>query len=71
MNGVASEEEMKERQAKAMADPQVQNIMVDPVMQQVLKDCTENPGAVATHMKNPEIAMKLQKLMTAGVIRMA
>ena len=35
LNGTATEEEIKERQAKAMNDPQIQNIMTDPVMQQV------------------------------------
>ncbi len=33
--GEASEEEVKERQARAMADPEVQNILMDPVMRQV------------------------------------
>lgn len=33
--GEASEEELKERQAKAMADPEVQNILMDPIMRQV------------------------------------
>lgn len=33
--GEASEEELKERQAKAMADPDVQNILMDPIMRQV------------------------------------
>lgn len=37
-SGQASEEEIKERQARSMADPEVQNILKDPVMQQVLKD---------------------------------
>ena len=35
MNGMASDEEVRERQARAMQDPEVQNIMTDPVMQQV------------------------------------
>jgi stress-induced-phosphoprotein 1 len=34
LSGAASEEEIKERQAKAMSDPEVQHIMTDPVMQQ-------------------------------------
>jgi hypothetical protein len=34
-SGEASEEELKERQAKAMADPDVQNILMDPIMRQV------------------------------------
>lgn len=34
----ASEDEVKERQARSMADPEVQNILKDPVMQNVLRD---------------------------------
>lgn len=36
--GEASTEEIKERQARSLADPEIQNILKDPVMQQVLKD---------------------------------
>lgn len=32
-SGNATQEEIKERQAHAMADPEVQNILRDPVMQ--------------------------------------
>jgi stress-induced-phosphoprotein 1 len=35
LSGEASEEELKERQAKGMADPEVQNILMDPIMRQV------------------------------------
>jgi stress-induced-phosphoprotein 1 len=45
--------------------------MVDPVMQQVLKECQETPGSLAKHLRDPGIATKLQKLMGAGIIRMA
>lgn len=71
MTGTASEDEIKERQAKAMSDPEIQNIMVDPVMQQVLKECQETPGALSNHLRDPGIASKLQKLMGAGIIRMS
>lgn len=50
---------------------QIQNIMVDPVMQQVLKECQETPGALSNHLRDPGIASKLQKLMGAGIIRMS
>jgi hypothetical protein len=36
--GQASAEEVKERQARAMSDPEIQNILKDPIMQQVLRD---------------------------------
>jgi hypothetical protein len=43
--------------------------MVDPVMQQVLKECQETPGSLAKHLRDPGIATKLQKLMGAGMLR--
>lgn len=70
MSGMASEDEIKERQAKAMSDPEIQNIMIDPVMQQVLKEMQENPSSAARHLGNPGIGMKLRRLMAAGIIRM-
>jgi hypothetical protein len=41
------------------------------MMQQVLKDCSENPGSVSHHFKDPVMGMKLKKLITAGIIRMS
>lgn len=34
-SGQASAEEVKERQARSLSDPDIQNILKDPVMQQV------------------------------------
>ncbi|GAB2242933.1 hypothetical protein Droror1_Dr00019708 [Drosera rotundifolia] len=51
--GDLSLEELKERQAKAMQDPEIQNILTDPVMRQVLIDFQENPKAAQEHIKNP------------------
>ncbi len=42
-SGQLSEEEMKQRQQRAMADPEIQHILTDPVMRQVLQDLQENP----------------------------
>jgi len=33
------------RQARAMADPEIQGILSDPVMRQVLQDFSNNPKA--------------------------
>ncbi|CAI0476852.1 unnamed protein product [Linum tenue] len=67
--GDISPEELKERQAKAMHDPEVQNILSDPVMRQVLQDIQENPNAAQEHMKNPMVMNKIQKLVNAGIIQ--
>nr|GFA03661.1 hypothetical protein [Tanacetum cinerariifolium] len=68
--GDLSPEELKERQAKGMQDPEIQNILTDPVMAQVLKDLQENPKAAQDHMKNPSVMNKIQKLISAGIVQM-
>ncbi|XP_076886813.1 hsp70-Hsp90 organizing protein 2-like [Bidens hawaiensis] len=68
--GDLTADELKERQAKAMQDPEIQNILTDPVMAQVLKDLQENPKAAQDHMKNPSVMNKIQKLITAGIVQM-
>ncbi|KAJ9173436.1 hypothetical protein P3X46_016571 [Hevea brasiliensis] len=67
--GDISPEELKERQAKAMQDPEIQNILSDPVMRQVLVDFQENPKAAQEHMKNPMVMNKIQKLVNAGIVQ--
>uniref|UniRef100_A0A2P2KC06 Uncharacterized protein MANES_02G035100 n=1 Tax=Rhizophora mucronata TaxID=61149 RepID=A0A2P2KC06_RHIMU len=67
--GDLSPEELKERQAKAMQDPEIQNILSDPVMRQVLVDLQENPKAAQEHMKNPMVMNKIQKLVNAGIVQ--
>jgi stress-induced-phosphoprotein 1 len=67
--GDLSPEELKERQAKAMQDPEIQNILSDPVMRQVLVDLQENPRAAQEHMKNPLVMNKIQKLVNAGIVQ--
>ncbi|KAF5816211.1 putative Heat shock chaperonin-binding, tetratricopeptide-like helical domain superfamily [Helianthus annuus] len=68
--GDLTPDELKERQAKGMQDPEIQNILTDPVMAQVLKDLQENPKAAQDHMKNPSVMNKIQKLISAGIVQM-
>ncbi|WOL10086.1 hsp70-Hsp90 organizing protein [Canna indica] len=68
--GDISPEELKERQAKGMQDPEIQNILTDPVMRQVLIDFQENPKAAQEHLKNPQVMNKIQKLVSAGIVQM-
>ena len=46
-----------------------QGIMNDPVMQQILQQAQNDPGALQDHMKNPIVRQKIQKLVNAGIIR--
>ncbi|XP_008238627.1 PREDICTED: hsp70-Hsp90 organizing protein 3-like [Prunus mume] len=68
--GDLSPDELKERQAKGMQDPEIQNILQDPVMRQVLIDFQENPKAAQEHTKNPMVMTKIQKLVSAGIVQL-
>lgn len=67
--GDISAEDLKEKQAKSMQDPEIQGILSDPVMRQVLTDFQENPKAAQEHMKNPMVMGKIQKLVNAGIVQ--
>lgn len=43
--------------------------MNDPVMQQILQQAQNDPGALQDHMKNSAVRQKIQKLINAGIIR--
>ena len=63
-----TDEEKKQQAAHAMADPEIQGILQDPVMQQVLRDLQENPKAGQAAMNDPSIRGRLNKLIAAGII---
>jgi len=66
-----TEEERKERAAHAMADPEIQAILTDPMIQQVLKDFNENPNAAQAAMSDMGVRGKIEKLIAAGVVQTA
>ncbi|XP_021344857.1 stress-induced-phosphoprotein 1-like [Mizuhopecten yessoensis] len=53
---------------RAMADPEVQQILQDPAMQLILQQMQKEPEAVREHLKNPEVAKKIEKLLESGII---
>ncbi|XP_060071130.1 stress-induced-phosphoprotein 1-like [Ylistrum balloti] len=53
---------------RAMADPEVQQILADPAMQLILQQMQKEPEAVREHLKNPEVAKKIEKLLESGII---
>jgi stress-induced-phosphoprotein 1 len=65
-NAGTREETMKQ----AMEDPEVQEILADPIMRSILEQMQKDPKAAQDHMKNPIIAKKLQVLINAGVLQM-
>lgn len=65
----ASSEDQAERQAHAMADPEIQQILQDPAVRQVLTDLQENPAYGQQAMQDPTIRGKIEKLIAAGVLQ--
>ncbi|KAJ3917708.1 activator of Hsp70 and Hsp90 chaperone [Lentinula edodes] len=63
------EETQEQTLERAMRDPEVANIMNDPVMQQILQQAQSDPSALQDHMKNPTVRAKIMKLANAGIIR--
>lgn len=64
-----TEEERKERAAHAMADPEIQSILQDPVINQVLRDFNENPNAANKAMMDPSVRGKIEKLIAGGILQ--
>ncbi|OAP56294.1 hypothetical protein AYL99_09473 [Fonsecaea erecta] len=60
----------EETSARIQKDPEIMQILSDPVMQSILQQAKSDPAALNEHMKNPGIRSKVQKLIAAGVIRM-
>ncbi|GMM29576.1 Hsp90 cochaperone [Martiniozyma asiatica (nom. inval.)] len=50
-------------------DPEVVEILQDPVMNTILQQAQNNPQALQEHMKNPDVYKKVMILMSAGIIR--
>ena len=59
----------KERQARAMADPEIQQILGDAQMRSILSEMQTDPKKAQAAMNDPTIAAKLQKLIAAGVLQ--
>jgi len=54
--------------ANAMKDPEIQQILQDPVISNVLRDLQNNPAAAQDALKDPVIADRIQKLAAAGIL---
>ncbi|KRZ89094.1 Stress-induced-phosphoprotein 1 [Trichinella sp. T8] len=74
MNGMreaasACDQSPDEARKKALEDPEIREILADPAMVHILEQMSHNPQALREHLKNPEIAGKINKLIEAGVVR--
>jgi stress-induced-phosphoprotein 1 len=68
-SGEMTEEERQQRQERAMADPEIQGILTDPIMRNVLREMEENPAAAQKHLSDPGVAKKFEKLIAAGIVQ--
>eukprot|EP00823_Brevimastigomonas_motovehiculus_P004067 TRINITY_DN2606_c0_g1_i1.p1 TRINITY_DN2606_c0_g1~~TRINITY_DN2606_c0_g1_i1.p1 ORF type:complete len:599 (+),score=141.84 TRINITY_DN2606_c0_g1_i1:39-1799(+) len=57
-----------ERVKEAMKDPEIRDILRDPLMNKILSDMQNDPSAARSALSNPEIRAKLDKLIAAGVL---
>lgn len=64
-----TEEERKERAEHAMADPEIQNILQDPIIRQILQDFNDNPNAANDAMKDVTVRTKIEKLIASGILQ--
>lgn len=64
----ASSSNPEEVRKQAMSDPEVQKILGDPAMRLILEQMQNDPRALQEHLKNPDIAAKIQKLLESGLI---
>lgn len=64
-----TDEEKQERARHGMADPEIQAILSDPMIQQILRDFNENPQAANKAMSNPSVRAKIEKLIASGVVQ--
>lgn len=65
---MASMSNPEEVRARAMSDPEVQKILGDPAMRLILEQMQSDPKALQDHLRNPEVAAKIEKLIEAGLI---
>jgi stress-induced-phosphoprotein 1 len=66
---VSSSDGNEDVAARAMQDPEIQNILHDPYMQLVLREVQTDPTRLNDYMRDARIAANINKLVAAGVIR--
>ncbi|CCW60250.1 unnamed protein product [Phytomonas sp. EM1] len=54
---------------RAMNDPEIAGIMQDTYMQLVLQEMQNDPSRIQEYMRDPSISAKINKLISAGIIR--
>jgi len=68
--GQQANETDEERLARAARDPEIQNILSDPVMANILQQAQTDPASLQEHLKNPQFKNNLMKLVGAGIVKL-
>lgn len=54
-----------------MKDPEIQQILMDPMVKITLQNMQNDPKTAADVMKDPGMSAKINKLIMAGIVKMA
>lgn len=65
-----AEQEEEERVRRILNDPELSRILMDPQVQRMIQECGD-PRRLQEHMRKPESAAILRKLMDAGLVQIA
>lgn len=59
----------EERLQRAMQDPEIQAIMIDPMVRIALEQMQASPQRVMEYMQDETLGPKIQRLIQAGVLK--
>lgn len=68
-NEALSKMKPEEASQSALRDPEVQEILGDPSMRMVLEQMQNDPASAQSYLRDPVIMRKIEKLVSAGVIK--
>ena len=66
-----SAKDMDERVSAILANDELRSILLDPVIQQIMEECSTGGSRLRFYLGHEEHGPKLRKLMDAGLIRVA
>ena len=68
INEASSGEADPDRAAHAMADPEIQAILRDPMVTQAIQDMQRDAASARKVMTDPSMSKKIERLIAAGVL---
>ena len=69
-DGKGGKGEPDERARRAMEDPEIQQILKDPMVNAALADLQRDQASATKVMKDPYMGPKIEKLIASGILRM-